>query len=232
VFVFVEREWLARELDRGRSIGDIAREVGRDPSTVSYWMRKYALSSRHVRVYAARGGIEEDDLRGLVARGLSIRQIAAARDLSPTAVRHWLRRFGLRTERARRVVPGQPLRECEIHGVTTFRRFGGTGSFRCPRCAGERVARRRRRAKEILVAELGGACAMCGYDRYIGALHFHHLDPARKRFGFGERGLTRSLAILREEAKNCVLLCGNCHAEVEAGLIPADTVREAVNGPG
>jgi hypothetical protein len=31
--------------------------------------------------------------------------------------------------------------------------------------------------KEMLVAELGGKCQKCGYDRYVGALQFHHLDP-------------------------------------------------------
>ena len=31
-------------------------------------------------------------------------------------------------------------------------------------------------------------------------------------------GLTRSLKILREEAKKCVLLCANCHAMVESGV--------------
>jgi hypothetical protein len=36
----------------------------------------------------------------------------------------------------------------------------------------------------------------------------------------------RALAAFREEAKKCVLLCANCHGEVEVGLIaspPAGT---------
>lgn len=36
----------------------------------------------------------------------------------------------------------------------------------------------------------------------------------------------RSLAAFREEAKKCVLVCANCHGEIEAGLIdspPAGT---------
>jgi hypothetical protein len=41
--------------------------------------------------------------------------------------------------------------------------------------------------KEILVAEAGGSCLICGYDRYAGALQFHHLDPATKSFGLGLR---------------------------------------------
>jgi hypothetical protein len=52
----------------------------------------------------------------------------------------------------------------------------------------------------------------------VGALAFHHFDPSKKGFGLSLRGLTRGIAQLREEAKKCVLLCHNCHAEVEAGL--------------
>ena len=76
----------------------------------------------------------------------------------------------------------------------------------------------RRRIKAILVAEAGGACVICGYDRYLGALQFHHLDPATKRFHLGLKGLTRAIDNVREEAKKCVLLCANCHAEVEGGV--------------
>jgi hypothetical protein len=32
------------------------------------------------------------------------------------------------------------------------------------------------------------------------------------------RGVTRALVEAREEARKCVLLCANCHAEVEAGV--------------
>jgi 5-methylcytosine-specific restriction endonuclease McrA len=72
--------------------------------------------------------------------------------------------------------------------------------------------------KELLVAEAGGHCAICGYDRYLGALQFHHLDPAKKSFHLGVAGLTRSLKAMRAEAAKCVLLCSNCHAEVEGGV--------------
>jgi hypothetical protein len=53
----------------------------------------------------------------------------------------------------------------------------------------------------------------------LGALHFHHVDPAKKGFNLGERGLTRSLDRCRKEAEKCVLLCANCHAEVESGVV-------------
>jgi hypothetical protein len=32
----------------------------------------------------------------------------------------------------------------------------------------------------MLVEESGGCCAVCGYDRCIINLHFHHVDPKKK----------------------------------------------------
>jgi transposase-like protein len=51
----MEREWLAERLEAGVSIEAIAREVGRHPSTVSYWARKHGLTSSHAARHAARG---------------------------------------------------------------------------------------------------------------------------------------------------------------------------------
>jgi transposase-like protein len=73
----VDRGWLEQQLAAGRSIESIAREVDRDPSTVSYWVRKHGLQSSQAERHAARGGIERDLLEQLVAEGLSTRQIAA-----------------------------------------------------------------------------------------------------------------------------------------------------------
>jgi hypothetical protein len=66
---------------------------------------------------------------------------------------------------------------------------------------------------------MGGACRLCGYARCLAALEFHHLDPEEKPFAVGQHGMSRSLQRAREKARKCVLLCSNCHAEVEAGLV-------------
>ena len=66
--------------------------------------------------------------------------------------------------------------------------------------------------------EAGGSCVLCGYSRSMAALQFHHLDPDAKEFHLSFGGLSRSLFSVRAEARKCVLLCGNCHAEVEAGV--------------
>jgi 5-methylcytosine-specific restriction endonuclease McrA len=108
-------------------------------------------------------------------------------------------------------------RVCRSHGLTEFV-LEGRGYYRCKKCRMERVMDWRRRAKLRLIAEAGGCCQICGYDRYSGALHFHHRDPAAKEFGISRSGFTRSMEKMRAEAAKCVLLCSNCHAEIEAGI--------------
>jgi hypothetical protein len=89
-----------------------------------------------------------------------------------------------------------------------------------PALRGEWVLRRKQKIKRLLVEEAGGRCAVCGYDRCIINLTFHHVDPARKSFGLS-MDTTKALAAYREEMRKCVLVCANCHGEIEAGLVPS-----------
>ena len=86
------------------------------------------------------------------------------------------------------------------------------------------MLRRKQKIKRILVQEAGGACRICGYDRCIGNLVFHHVDPSQKSFQLSTC-VGRSLAAFREEARKCVLVCANCHGEIEAGLVASPAPR-------
>lgn len=222
----MERDLLERLLADGRTLEAIGREVGKHPSTVSYWLRKHGLHAAHSEKHRAKGGLPLDELRAMLAGGSTYAEMAAEFGVSAATVRHWLMKLGLRSSRgpgARRVHPRaedgvrSERSYCSTHGMTRFRP-DRRGSLRCARCQSDAVAARRRRIKAILVEEAGGGCKLCGYDRYVGALQFHHLDPGEKRFALSVGGLTRSLDKAREEASKCVLLCSNCHAEVEAGV--------------
>jgi 5-methylcytosine-specific restriction endonuclease McrA len=103
-----------------------------------------------------------------------------------------------------------PLTKCIKH---PNEKLIETGHHRCRKCRSENVSKRRKKVKLILVKEAGGACRLCGYNKYVGALHFHHLDPKTKSFSLSNNGLTKSITKLREEASKCILLCANCHAE-------------------
>jgi hypothetical protein len=92
------------------------------------------------------------------------------------------------------------VRQCRHHGLVVFHRYsnGGGGSvYRCKRCIGEAVTRRHRKLKRLLVDENGGGCAVCGYDRCIGNLHFHHVDPSQKSLALDMAGGGRWRRIAR-----------------------------------
>ena len=217
----MDRSVLAAWIAEGVSLEEMGRSAGRHPSTVSYWLRKHGLEAVGAAVHSARGALDREELARLVGRGLSVREIAVAVERSPTTVRHWLGRYGLATTRPPTHDAADGVSDvelaCPVHGLTMHRRRSD-GGLRCLACRSEAVASRRRRIKEILVTEAGGRCILCGYDRCLRALEFHHLDPSSKEFGLGAFGLTRSLAAARAEAEKCVLLCSNCHMEVESRL--------------
>jgi transposase len=219
----MDRPLLERLLGQGLSLAEIGRRVGLHEATVGYWVRKYDLEAVNRAKHAPRGGMARDELKALVDAGMSTAQIADALGRSKTTVRHWLREYGLSTLWAQRRGASKEGRarlvlECPRHGMTDFGRRAG-GGYRCTKCRADAVARRRRKVKRLLVEEAGGACNVCGYDRCVAALHFHHLDRAEKSFSLSHRGVARSIAKARLEASKCLLLCSNCHAEVEAGLI-------------
>ncbi len=217
----MDRGWLEECLAAGMSLDAISERAGKHPSTVSYWLKKHGLRAAATATHAPKGPIEKSQLVELIAEGIALKEMAVRLERSVTVVRYWIARYGIERERCRRrTIPGGAKRvdmSCKRHGLTTFV-LEGRGSYRCMRCRVEASARRRRRVKRILVEEAGGRCALCGYSRCQRALQFHHLDPTTKRFHLGEGGHCRSLARSRVEARKCVLLCGNCHAEVEAGI--------------
>jgi transposase-like protein len=222
----IDRDSLKTLLEQGLSLEKIGRRFGRDPSTIGYWVKKHGLEAVHRDKHLGKGGIAKRDLERLIARGYAVARIAAELGRSESSVLYWLRKHGLRThvserrraaEEAKRQGQATVQLRCRHHGLTDFF-IEGRGYYRCLRCRWEAVSRRRRKVKEILVHEAGGACRLCGYERCISALQFHHLDRAQKAFTVSHRGHTRSIATLREEASKCVLLCANCHAEVEAGV--------------
>jgi transposase-like protein len=229
----MDKRFLEDCLAKGMSLEAIGEQIGKHPSTVGYWLKKHGLSAHGAEKYARRGALREADLVKLVEGGATVEEIAAEFDRNPSTIRYWLGRYGLETinprgRRRRRCGDGARFAtfKCERHGVTEFV-LEGCGYYRCKRCRSAAVARRRRTIKCQLVEEAGGACAVCGYSRWLGALQFHHVESHSKEFHLAQGGYSRSIARSRAEMKKCVLLCANCHSEVEGGFatLPLDSVR-------
>jgi transposase len=231
----MQKEFLEQCLAEGTSLEAIGKRVDKHESTVSYWLKKHGLAAARAGKHSAKGAPSKKEMERLLAAGLSLREIARRLDRSLATVRHWMGKYELKPNPRRRRGAADGSREtvsrCQHHGETSFVREG-RGYYRCKRCRAERVSQRRRIIKRKLVEEAGGKCLICGYDRCQQVLQFHHLDPSTKEFHLALNGVTRSLARSRAEARKCVLLCANCHGEVEAGItaVPLDFVPDANPG--
>ena len=109
-------------------------------------------------------------------------------------------------------------KKCKHHGPTKFV-LEGRGYYRCKQCRQDRVAEQRRKNKKAIADMFGGKCLLCGYDKHVGVLDFHHLNRSTKSFAVSAQGMTKQFNRLVDEAKKCILLCSNCHREVEMGLV-------------
>jgi DNA-binding transcriptional ArsR family regulator len=63
-------------LAQGMSLDAIGERVGKHPSTVSYWLKKYGLEVHGAARHAPKGEIDQRVLKALVGEGLTLREIA------------------------------------------------------------------------------------------------------------------------------------------------------------
>lgn len=83
------------------------------------------------------------------------------------------------------------------------------------------------RKNVIKELKLKHGCCICGYKKCARALHFHHLDASIKSFEISKLG-TKNPDRIVEELGKCVILCSNCHYEVEDGLCSKDLSNHVI----
>jgi hypothetical protein len=70
----------------------------------------------------------------------------------------------------------------------------------------------------------GNRCSVCGYDRCKAALHFHHKEGKKGLWKEIRKGSV-SLRELRARPERFVLLCANCHIELEEEVRRNESLR-------
>lgn len=171
-------------------------------------------------------------LENLVNRYLSQYEIAEELQCSQTNVRYWLKKFDLKTKSA----PTKKCPKCEENkNLSDFHNRRGLkgGSVYCISCSNKESVERARQFKIKCVEYKGGCCEKCGYDKYVGALQFHHLDPNEKDFALSKvKSHSFNEKIIRELDK-CMLVCANCHFEIHGDIAqmeePSITNRKVVS---
>ena len=167
----------------------------------------------------------KEELLVLVNENKTIEQISNVIGKSKTTTRYWLSKYDLKTVPRRiDVRPTSNTRVCpnckqekDLSEFYTRREKEGTGSY-CKTCTSVQTKIRQQKLKEDAVNYKGGKCLACGYNKYQGALEFHHVDPSEKDFNISQSRFLK-LQALKPELDKCILLCSNCHKEIHGGLI-------------
>ena len=93
------------------------------------------------------------------------------------------------------------------------RRNGNDFSAYCKQCNRKEALDRIRLLKQKCIEYKNGKCENCGYNNYIGALEFHHINPDEKDFAISNLNITLFNDKIKKELDKCKLLCSNCHRE-------------------
>lgn len=185
--------------------------------------------------------MNKDTLIEMIDRGLSTHKIAKELNKSQCAVRHWLKKYGLKTTfnknskgnvlRNTKLIDAILHLECtqckqykEMNKNNFYIKPGNVPYSYCKVCSDERTIKTQRNRKQQCIDYKGGKCVVCGYNKCNGALDFHHIDPTKKIFNIA-RQHTYSFKILKPELDKCVLLCKNCHCEYHLGLITLPNIE-------
>jgi hypothetical protein len=102
----------------------------------------------------------------------------------------------------------------EEKSVDEFYRWKGKNRRWCKSCDTKYTILRQLKFKTQCVNYKGGRCEKCGYDRYVGALDFHHKDPNEKEFCISRIKSRLFDEKVIQELDKCELLCSNCHREL------------------
>lgn len=121
---------------------------------------------------------------------------------------------------------GKPFKHLDAGELVLFKRAARLANYY--RHPARRMSGNQIKLKVIERLGIEKKCLRCGYDRYIGALEFHHRDPTQKKFQIKQN---RGLGDLVAEARKCDLLCVNCHREQHAEGTGAGRPRSAVLEP-
>lgn len=89
--------------------------------------------------------------------------------------------------------------------------------FECLPSYGMNPAQRRVLLRQVFkkkAVELkGGQCEICGYNKCIASLQFHHKDKLTKESNPSDYKHSNWLKF-KEEIDKCMLICANCHMEL------------------
>jgi hypothetical protein len=101
----------------------------------------------------------------------------------------------------------------ELNKINYYIKKTGKIHSWCKECNNKIIVEKQNQLKQKSVDYKGGKCSVCGYNKCLAALEFHHISPDKKEFEIS-RYRTYSFNTLAPELDKCLLLCSNCHKEL------------------
>lgn len=162
----------------------------------------------------------------LVNQGLSTRQIAEITTKGQSTVRHWLKKYNLKTNNKsfvdgynnfRKIKPKetQYCNKCKIilnDNTGYARKDKNIYHSLCKCCHAKETFEKRLKFKLKALKYKGNQCQHCGYNENIAAMDFHHVNPNEKEINPAKL-YHKPWDYAKAELDKCIALCSNCHRE-------------------
>ena len=215
-------------ISKGYTSKQIADELKISCSTVKGHLRRVGLRTIYKKNPII---IEEQKLKDMVSQHYSIDKISKEFGCSHAPIKTALKRYGLKTDAEYTILRKTATQEirtgfktctkCHIKKELTSDNFymkkSGAFHYWCKQCNCKITHDKQRKIKTDALAYKGGHCCICGYNKYFGALDFHHLDPSKKEFSIGDLRAYK-WEKLKPELDKCICVCRNCHAEIHGNI--------------
>jgi 5-methylcytosine-specific restriction endonuclease McrA len=164
----------------------------------------------------------KEEVQEVVKNPSTYAEAANNLNISIGSLRYWLNKYNLKMVfKSRSIRVDDNNNKCSrcktIQNISNFyaRNAGGYYPY-CKECNKEIAVEKQRNFKLSCISYKGGCCENCGYNRYFGALEFHHKNPKEKDFAISNLNYYYLNDIVRNELDKCMLLCSNCHREEHA----------------
>lgn len=187
-------------------------------------LKKYNIqTNRYVRYIPT---ISKEDMENHINNNLSIRELSKLFSVGESKIKTMLKNYGLKTKNVKNkdnieitTTNLKVCAKCKIKKKLSYFYVSKKGKIHswCRECNNKESYSKQTSIKSKAVNYKGNMCNLCSYNKYNGALEFHHLNTNNKDFNISDLR-TYSWEKLKNELDKCVLLCANCHREIHAGV--------------
>jgi hypothetical protein len=151
-----------------------------------------------------------------IKKGHSYVEIAKQLEIPVTTLKSRCTKEGINFREIRNNRTEKSCPHCKIYKPIVEFYVSKGKTIYCKLCTRSMCTDRKRKFKQLCLDYKGNQCSKCGYSKYSGALHFHHLDPCQKEFQIAAHKSYTLSDKVKLELDKCILVCANCHAEIHS----------------